>query len=810
MKRIPARLAALAAVALVLSSSVPALSATAVAATAAPGRLSGIVRDNTGTAQVGSEVRVSTPSGPVAATATTDGAGRYSISVATGSYDLTVATTDAAGLYTAQLNGITVGADTALDIAVVPPPAPPAPPAPPGPPVPAVTFSGTLRDGNGRGVGAASITLAGPTTLGATTDSDGRFSLTAAAGTYSVSVTGTMDMVGSATGPYVRVRAGGLDLSTDRTLDLTLGTPVDVTVVVTDHAGSALPDALVGVSNPCPTCDPGFELFPGALTTGLWVNNTKTGPDGRAVLHGYAGPAAVAAEVPNPADRPPAYLPAHATVDLPAAGDVPLVLEADTAPHVSWTGRFIDSEGRPLGGNILIRPVGATTSADPYYQAGSDDFSFSVPPGHYRVELDANLGSWSDGYKSGDDAASDVSVTIPDVDLTHDRAGDLTAPFASFPVHAVDAAGQPVRVRIADDAHGPVELAPGVSGDGESRSNTVFTDPDGRASLRIFRGAPPATVSALDEYDTLATAAVPAGATSAEIVVDAPILEGTVRDARGPLTGSANNGAWVSFRSSPCCGQFAPWPYWTGQDGSYRLQSPAGDRTLYVSNDPPWPDMNPSPATSTLPGTWSFEAPYHVAANTTLDLTLPDATAADVLVADADGQPRTDVTLDYHADVTDPVTLAPGVVAHARGSDSLAGSQSHFAPLLFGPSSVSLVAYDSRDAVAVTTPMAPGAHLGVLTGDRTAPPSPPQDVTAIAGDGKVKVTWSAPASDGGSPVTGYVVTASHGGSNFKANVPASAASGAIRGLVNGNDYRITVAAKNRKGPGPASAPVTVT
>lgn len=86
----------------------------------------------------------------------------------------------------------------------------------------------------------------------------------------------------------------------------------------------------------------------------------------------------------------------------------------------------------------------------------------------------------------------------------------------------------------------------------------------------------------------------------------------------------------------------------------------------------------------------------------------------------------------------------------------------------------------------------------------SALPGAPQNVAATAGDAQIDVTWDAPASDGGDPITGYNATCTDG-------ADASSATGLVppinvTGLTNGNAYTCTVAAINGVGQGAASAP----
>jgi hypothetical protein len=81
-------------------------------------------------------------------------------------------------------------------------------------------------------------------------------------------------------------------------------------------------------------------------------------------------------------------------------------------------------------------------------------------------------------------------------------------------------------------------------------------------------------------------------------------------------------------------------------------------------------------------------------------------------------------------------------------------------------------------------------------------PGAPTGVTATAGNASATVSFTAPASNGGSPITSYTVTASPGG----ATATGSASPITVPNLTNGTAYTFTVTATNAIGTGPPSAP----
>lgn len=105
-------------------------------------------------------------------------------------------------------------------------------------------------------------------------------------------------------------------------------------------------------------------------------------------------------------------------------------------------------------------------------------------------------------------------------------------------------------------------------------------------------------------------------------------------------------------------------------------------------------------------------------------------------------------------------------------------------------------------ATTATAKGAPSVPSNTVT--PTAPvPGAPQGVSAQAGNGQVKVSWSAPTGSGGSTIIGYSVSSSPGGFTC---TTTGATSCKVSGLVNDTPHTFTVTATTSTGTSAPSAP----
>lgn len=207
-------------------------------------------------------------------------------------------------------------------------------------------------------------------------------------------------------------------------------------------------------------------------------------------------------------------------------------------------------------------------------------------------------------------------------------------------------------------------------------------------------------------------------------------------------------------------------------DAAAAYQSPIGSALLYGGT-----------TTSALSDTWAWTTPPSAPLNVQATAGNAQATVTWSVPASNGGAAISSYS------VTPYVGSTPGSATAATGTSATITGLANGTSYTFQVISMNSVG------------SGPGANSAAVT--PATVPGAPTSVQATPGSTQATVSWTAPASNGGTSITGYTVT-SNPGSFMASTTGATAAT--VTGLTNGSSYTFTVTATNRVGTGPASTP----
>ncbi len=443
---------------------------------------------------------------------------------------------------------------------------------------------------------------------------------------------------------------------------------------------------------------------------------------------------------------------------------------------VSWTAPTSDGGSAVTGYVVTGSPAGSCTAVAPATSCVVSGLTNGV--GHTFTVVASNV--------AGPGAASAVSGSVT----------PRTVPGAPTAVTGVAGNGQVT-----------VSWTPPTSDGGSAVTGYVVTGtPTGSCSTAAVESNPVATscvVSGLTNgaghtFTVVASNVAGAGAAS---LASGSVTPRTVPDAPTGVSGVAGDGQVTVSWTAPASTGGSP------VTGYVVTGSPAGScSTAAVESNPVATSCVVSGLTNGVGHTFTVVASNvagsgaaSLASGSVTPRTVPDAPTGVSGVA-GDGQ----VTVSWTAPVSDGGSAVTGYVVTGTPGGSCSTEVSGLNPVATS-CVVSGLTNGTGHTFTVVASNVAGSGVSSEPSESVTPrtvPDAPTGATGVPGDGQVTVLWTAPVSDGGSPVTGYVVTGTPAGS---CTAVAPTTSCVVSGLTNGTGHTFTVVASNVAGAGAASS-----
>jgi M6 family metalloprotease-like protein len=424
------------------------------------------------------------------------------------------------------------------------------------------------------------------------------------------------------------------------------------------------------------------------------------------------------------------------------------------------SGYLSYSNGSRVSGATVTLSGGATGTVTTgnlgtYLFTVNDGGSYTVTPSKANVTFNPTSVTFNN-------LTSDKIQNIPATNNTNTISGKVASagsPLSGIPVYLSCSAGINYSSPQTTDSAGNFSFTVTAGGDCQVypvKSNYFFTP-----SSKTFSNL---TADQVQNFDT-STATVN--------------LTGTI----------TNNGIPLSGVTVDCPGASTATPVTTNSSGNYSFSVSIGNGTVYT--------VTPSSSSySFSPSSRSFSG--IVGSQVQNFSTLPGSST--VLSSSANpavsGQSVTFTAAVSGTTPTGSVTFNDGA-SPLCAAVPLANGEAQCAAGALATGSHSIIAVYSGDGSNGASSSSP------LIQSMITLPGAPTGVSASAGVGEATVTFSAPVSNGGSPITGYtVVSIPAGGTD--SNAGSTALSHLVTGLSNGTPYIFKVTASNLAGTGSAS------